>query len=399
VSLLAATPTIASAPVPNAAEQAAYQAAMNTAEPGLRANAMEAFVANYPASAMKIDALEQAMAARQANNEPAKVQEDAHKILALRPDNARAMAVEVELIRAKAVGPTTPQTKTYADDAAGEAEKGLKALTAWKPPAGAADADAASMRDQMTATFNGALAFRALLRGDYAAAKPYYQAALKADPTDMNNAYQYAVCLMQSDPVDPAGFWWAARAYDLAGTANAPSAQKAIEANAKARFVRYHGSDQGWDVLIAQAATQAEPPAGFAVKAAPSAAELAVLAAQGGSLADLSVIDWEFILAQRDASAANKVAADKVWKEIVDFQARGAQLKMPIKVIAVSATGLDGAIIPPNQQAGLADLHLKFAEAPKAPPKAGDMVSVVGVLTDYSTSPFAFQMEKAKIVP
>ena len=398
-TLLAATPGLASAPAPDPAEQTAYQSALNTAEPGLRADALEAFVAKYPSSAMKIDALEQAMAARQANNEPVKVQEDAHKILVLRPDNARAMAIDVELIRAKAIGPTTPQTKTYADDAAAEAERGLKALTTWKPPTGAADAEAASMRDQMTATFNGALGFRALLHGDYVAARPFYRAALKADPTNMNNAYQYAVCMMQSDPVDPAGFWWAARAFDLAETANAPAAKAAIEANAKARFMRYHGSDQGWDVLISQAATQTEPPPGFAVKPAPSAAELAVLAAQSGSLADLSVTDWEFILAQRDASPANQAAANKVWKEIVDFQGRGALLKMPIKVIAVSASGLDGAIIPPNQQAGLADLHLKFADPPKAAPKVGDMIAVVGVLTDYSTSPFAFTMDKAKVVP
>ena len=369
------------------------------AEPGPRAAAMEAFAAKYRSGALKIDALEQAMAARQANNEPGKVEDDANRILVLQPDNARALAIDVVLIRAKAVGPTTSQTKAFADDAAGRAERGLKALATWKPPSGAVDADVADMRSQMTAAFNGALGFRALIHGDYAAAKPFYQAALKADPADLNNTYQYAVCLMQSDPVDPAGFWWAARAYDLAQTSGATGAKTAIEANAKARFTRYHGTDQGLDVLISEAATETEPPAGFAVKSAPSPAELAVLAAQGGSLADLSVSDWEFILAQRDASPANQAAADKVWKEIVAFQARGAQLKLPIKVLAVSPGGLDGAILPANQEAGVPDLHLKFAEGAQASPKVGSMIAVVGVLTDYSTSPFAFSMDKASVAP
>jgi hypothetical protein len=398
-SALAISPATASAPQPNPAEDAAYQAALNMAEPGPRAAAMEAFAARYRSSAKKIDALEQAMASRQANNEPGKVEDDANRILVLQPDNARALAIDVVLVRAKAVGPTTPQTKTYADDAAARAERGLKALATWKPPAGATDVEATGMRDQMTASFNGALGFRALIHGDYAAAKPFYQAALKADPTDMNNTYQYAVSLMQSDPIDPAGFWWAARAFDLAESSGVTGAKTAIEANAKARFIRYHGSDEGWDVLIAQAATQTEPPAGFAVKGAPSAAELAVMAAQGGSLADLSMADWEFILAQRDASPANKAAADKVWKEIVAFQARGAQLKLPIKVLAVSSGGLDGAILAANQEAGVPDLHLKFTEAPPAAPKVGSMVSVVGVLADYSTNPFAFTMEKGSIAP
>ena len=390
------TPALASAPVPNTAEQTAYQAAVNMAEPGPRADAMEAFAAKYPASAQRIDALEQAMTARQINNEQDKVDQDARKILALQPDNARALAIDVVLIRAKAVGPTTPQTRTYADDAAVEADKGLKALVTWKPPAGAADTEVADMRNQMIADFNGALGFRALMHGDYAAAKPLYQAAIKADPTDLNNTYQYAVCLMQSDPVDPAGFWWAARAFNLAQT---PAAKSSIEANAKARFIRYHGSDQGWDVLVSQSAAQVDPPTGFAVKSAPSAADIAVMAAQGGSLSDLSLSDWEFILAQRDASPANKAAADKVWKEIVAFQARGAQLKLPIKVLAVSSGGLDGAILPANQEADIADLHLKFAEAPAAPPKAGSAILVTGVLSDYATNPFAFTMDKARIAP
>jgi hypothetical protein len=397
--MLSAGPALASAPAPKPAEDAAYQSAQNMAEPGPRAAAMEAFAAKYPSSARKIDALEQAMAARQTNNEPDKVDQDARKILSLQPGNARALAIDVVLIRAKAVGPTTPQTKSYADDAATDAEKGLKALGAWKPPAGAADAEVADMRNQMIAAFNGALGFRALTHGDYAAAKPFYQAALKADPTDMNNTYQYAVCLMQSDPVDPAGFWWAARALNLAQTSGATGAKTAIEANARARFVRYHGTDQGWDVLVSQAATQAAPPAGFAVKSAPSPAELAVLAAQGGSLADLSMSDWEFVLAQRDASPANQAAAAKVWKEIVEFQARGTQLKLPIKVLAVSSGGLDGAILAANQEAGVPDLHLKFAETPQAAPKVGSMISVVGVLTDYATTPFAFTMDKARIAP
>ena len=264
-------PALASAPVPDTAEQTAYQAAVNMAEPGPRASAMEAFAAKYTASAKRIDALEQAMAARQANNEPDKVDQDARKLLALEPDNARALAIEVVLIRAKAVGPTTPQTKTYADDAAVAADKGLKALAIWKPPAGAGDTEVANMRNEMIADFNGALGFRALMHGDYAAARPFYQAALKADPTDLNNTYQYAVCLMQSDPVDPAGFWWAARAFNLAPT---PAAKASIEANAKARFTRYHGSDQGWDVLVSQSAALVDPPVGFSVKHAPSAAEI-----------------------------------------------------------------------------------------------------------------------------
>ena len=74
-------------------------------------------------------------------------------------------------------------------------------------------------------------------------------------------------------------------------------------------------------------------------------------------------------------------------------------MKLPIKVLAVSSGGLEGAILPANREAGVPDLHLKFAEAPAAAPKVGSAVSVTGVLSDYSTNPFAFTMDKARIAP
>ena len=109
--------------------------------------------------------------------------------------------------------------------------------------------------------------------------------------------------------------------------------------------------------------------------------------------------DWAFILAQRDASPANKAAADKLWKEIVAFQARGAQLEAADQGAGGLARRSGRAILAANQQAGVPDLHLRFADAAQTPPKVGSMISVVGVMTDYSTSPFAFTMDKAAIAP
>ncbi len=52
------------------AEYNAYITALNTTDPAAKAAAMEAFVTQYPNSIVKIDALEQAMAAyQQANNQ------------------------------------------------------------------------------------------------------------------------------------------------------------------------------------------------------------------------------------------------------------------------------------------------------------------------------------------
>ena len=76
-----------------AAEYNDYIAALNLAAPAIKAGAMEAFVAKYPANVIKIDALEQAMAAYQRAGNTAKLEETANRILELKSDHVRALAI------------------------------------------------------------------------------------------------------------------------------------------------------------------------------------------------------------------------------------------------------------------------------------------------------------------
>ena len=84
------------------AEYNAYITALNTTDPAAKAQAMEAFVAQYPNSIVKIEALEQAMRSVPAgpNNQPAKVEQFARQILQMEPNNVRALAIVVFLERA-----------------------------------------------------------------------------------------------------------------------------------------------------------------------------------------------------------------------------------------------------------------------------------------------------------
>src|SRR5215813_14046187 len=87
----------------NPAEYDNYQAALNTREAAKRALAMEVFVAWYPNSILRNEALEHAMAAWTAAKEPAKADFIAGKLLQLDPDNLHALANRVYAGRAKAV--------------------------------------------------------------------------------------------------------------------------------------------------------------------------------------------------------------------------------------------------------------------------------------------------------
>ncbi|MFA5056724.1 MAG: hypothetical protein WC485_01305, partial [Opitutaceae bacterium] len=82
-------------------EYNAYIAALNTPDPAQKAAAMEAFIDRYPGSVVKVDALEQAMAAYQQAGRADNVEAVASRLLQLEPANIRALAVVAYLKRSR----------------------------------------------------------------------------------------------------------------------------------------------------------------------------------------------------------------------------------------------------------------------------------------------------------
>lgn len=245
--------------IKNATEYGAYARALNTADPVARAAAMEAFVTAYPASDVKIDALEEAMNAYRQANQPGNVETTAARILDLDPKNVHALAISVYLARQEAAPNDSAMLKAVGMLAA----RGLAALPGWKRPGGLSRADFAAQHVQMTDIFYGAQAFVALAGGDYADARTLYlkEKTLIANPLDV---YELALADLQQKPLDPTGFWYAAKAIVL-DRVNASADADKIETFARANYTRYHGSVDGWDAIVAGAAAQNVPPAGFTV--------------------------------------------------------------------------------------------------------------------------------------
>jgi len=147
-------------------------------------------------------------------------------------------------------------------------------------------------------------------------------------------------------------------------------------------------------VCLSAAAAHAQQP-----KTIPSPAEIAVSAVKDNDPADLSFSDYEFILSYRDASPANKEAADKVWAAIEAKQRNGAaKLKIPAMVIKAEASSLDVAVAEDNIEHRVADMRVTLAK-PAAPPAAGAAIYVIGTIADYTPKPFLFVMKSAEIAP
>jgi tetratricopeptide (TPR) repeat protein len=378
------------------AEYNAYIAAVNTQDPAAKGAAMEAFVSQYPGSVVKLDALEQAMAAYQQAGNQEKVLTMAKRILEINAGHVRALAIVAYIDRARATQGDAAALK----ESCVYGEKGLAALPAWQKPDGVSDSDFEKMRNQMSDIFNGVAGFCALQAKDYATARSSYLKSVQIDPGNMQDIYQLGIADMLMSPMDVTGFWYLAKAINIATAQNNAPAAQGIATYAKAQYRRYHGGEDGWDPFVAAVANQAAPPVAIsdAIKPRPTNCEIAADAVAKNKVDELSFSDWEFILAQRDCGPQGKDAADKVWQAIQGKEKGGqAMLRISVMVIAAAADSLDVAVTDENQQAKKADMHVAMQKPMLHAPAAGSMTDVVGVITSYTLAPFMFTMEKGAL--
>lgn len=389
-----AKPTPTPKVIKDPAEYNAYMTAVNVQDAGQRATAMDAFLNQYPNSIMKPEALDWALAGYQASGNQAKLQETANKILQLNPNSVNALAILTYFERAS--GDPAKAAKARQDG-----EKGLQELDKWTPSPDQSAADAKKMKDQMTVIFAGAAGYGALQAKDYPAAKDFYLKSVKIQPDNLQDVYQLGIASLESTPVDPLGFWYIAKAVNLSKGNDA--AVKQINAYGQSKYKKYHGGTDGWDQIVAAAATQTAPPADFAIKPAPTPAELACNVVQTNDPSTLSASDWEYVLQYRDAGPqCNKDAAEKVWQAIQakqkDDKGEEVKIKLPgVKVISSTADTLDVALTEDNQAANKADIHVVMEKPMTKPPAVGSMTDVIGVFSNYTPNPFMFTMEKGEL--
>lgn len=377
------------------AEYNAYMTAANTTDPAAKGAAMEAFLNQYPNSIVKLEALETARSAYQQAGNQAKMEEMAQKTLQVDPNNMPALAVVVYMEGTRIKDPTSG-AKARAD-----AERGLQQLANFKKPDDTSDADFEKLRTSMTNIFASTAAFGALQQKDYPAAQKFYEQTLKVDPNDIAHNYQMSIALLESNPLNPLGFWYGAKAI---GTAQAQSNQAAVNSMAPyitSRYKKYHGSLDDWNQRTATAASQTAPPADFvaSIKLAPTQCDLAAQAVPATGDIDLSFGDRELVLSCRDKTPANKTAADRVWQDLQTKQKNGeAKLKIPVKVVAVpDENSLEVALSEDNQEANKTDMKITMEKPMTKPPAVGANLEIIGVISDYTPDPFMFTMVKGEL--
>jgi len=367
------------------AEYNSYVNAIQQSNPAQKAQGLEAFLQTYPNSVMKEDALEQLMAAYQQAGDAQKTIDTANRILQVNPNNLRALALLAAYNRQIALqgGPQAAQSAQQAEQ---YGQKGLQALQNMQKPEGMSDADFVKLHNNFTAIFDGAVAFAALQKKDFATAQKDFREAVsdEAQP-DLVDVYQLATADLEAKPINPEGFWYIVKASQLA---QGPGQQQILEYGRK-KYIRYHGKEDGWSDVVSQAKASSSimPPAGFTVAAAPpppSPAEQAADLVKSKDPKQMSFAEWELVL-----SSGNQQAADTVWNALKD-----KAVKLGANVISATPSKIQLAGSQDDFDDKKADITLTM-EKPlpaKLVPAAGSLMEFQGTVSSYTPNPFLMTM-------
>ena len=363
------------------AEYNAYVGAVQQTDPAAKISGLEAFLTQYPNSVMKEDALELLMGTYQQANNQAKVIDAANRLLAANPNNARALVLLAYNERA---------AQKWAD-AKQHAERGLQALDKMPKADNVSEADFAKQKTQLAGLLNSVAGFSALQLKDYAEAQKYLRPAVEADPNNVENVYPLALAYLTATPADEVnGLFFIARAANLVTD---PKGKDSIVKFGHSRYAKYHGTDQGWDELLAQTKTTPLPPAGFTITqyVPPTPQQQAAELVKTKKPEEMSFAEWELVL-----SVGTQADQDTVWNVL-----KGKNLQMAeVAVISSSPTKLGLAASVDDIDQKRADIELTFPAAIPARmvPKEGDKINFEGTPVSYTPSPFVMVMEKGALL-
>ena len=371
------------------AEYNAYMGAQGQQDPAAMISGFEAFLTQYPNSVMKEDALDQLMSAYTKTNSQPKVLDTAQKLLQVNPCNLRALAFIAYTKRAQAEAGQNAQQNL--NEAGQSSEKGLQCLQTAPKPDGMKDEDFAKLKTQTSIIFNGAAGMAALQNKDNAKAQTFLRASVEGDPTNLRDVYPLALAYLNPGPgeKDVDGLFFIARAANLAQGAG----KDQITKFGKSKYNKYHGSEDGWNQLLTQAATTTLPPAGFNITqyVPPTPAEQAAELVKTKNIKEMSFAEWQLVL-----SEGTPEDAEKVWSTL-----KGKPLQMAAHIISIDSNKnlkLAGSSDDIDAKRADIDLTMSAAIPARQMPKPDTDFQFEGTPVSYVPKPFVMTMHDGALI-
>jgi tetratricopeptide (TPR) repeat protein len=375
----AATPAAGGQVQMDPAEYTDYDNAVNKqTTPATQAPALEAYLAKYPKSSVKADVLQRLMVDYSQIPDAGKAISTADQILQLDPNNLTADIVET-VFRAQ-------QGKL--DDAATYAQKGL----ATTKPDAVKQEDFDKQKNGAIPTFQSTIGNAALAKKDYPTAITAFKAELAAVPVaatqtvgvPLQDTYNLGQAYYASTPPDYVNCTF----YTTRAAQFAPDPYKTqFQQLAAYCYKKYHGGADGYDAVTAAAKANLNPPSDFTIKPAPTPADQAaalLASTKDEDLPKLALTDKEFVL-----QYAKPEDADKLFATVKE---KGEKITDATVITGSTADKLLLAVSDDAVQAKTADITLTMKTPLKAVPADLSKITVIGVWTSYTQSPFMITM-------
>jgi hypothetical protein len=238
-------------------EQKAYIAAVQQTDVRQRIKSLEAFLQAYPHTSKRENALILLMQSyftidRGLGLFAPQIMSTAEKLVRINPRQLQALVVLTVLHRSLAEAGN--KSVHNMSEAARYGRKGLAALPVAREP----EHMSPGTKDSDRAIFTAAIGIDALMNRNFDAAQKYLFSSVEDDRSDVRNVYQLAIAYLTAAPPDTDnGIFFLALASNLAGGS---ASQAFIVDYGRREYEKRHGSQAGWDDMVAATKLAKLPP-------------------------------------------------------------------------------------------------------------------------------------------
>ena len=384
------------------AEYDAYNAILQAKEPQQQVDLADKYLAAYPQSKLMEDVLARKLQSYQMLNNVPKLEETGAKLLEVNPKQLNALLLLSSLFP-QTFNAQDPGAEQKLNTAAERVKTGLEQLAVLPKPANMSDADFKKQKDLVEMQFHRTAGFIALQKKDDAQAEQELRKALEANPADAGGFLLLGQAYLSEKPIKyDQGFWAYAHALSITGPTALPAAAgQQIKDYIDKSYQGRHGSNEGLDALMAQAASAPFPSADFHIKTVEEVPPEPEPAPQPAPVAkrELSVKPEEltdFGVIEKYLQSGGQKADDTF--EIL----KGQSLPMPGKVVSATPAArpktIQLAIVPEvAAQDGKYDVELTLTAPYSKPIPKGTTIEFEGTVDSFRPKPFVLRMVDGKI--
>jgi len=314
-------------------------------------------------------------------NDGKNVVEEAKQILADDPKDFTALYYTMLFTQGLYAANQSPEILDGGEKAAKAILEGIDT-----PPAGVTAEQWAKLRPDIELLAHVNLGFVAMQRKNWDAAEAEFQKVLMMSPNNAQVDYWMGTVIASEKKIDklPAAMFYFARSATIQGqTALTPDAQKTALTYVQKQYKNFHGSDEGFNDLLAAAKANPAPPAGFAIKNANEIAQASAANEEEYNKAHPSEALWANL--KMTLTGAGGADYFMMMKGTMVPLLKGKVIKLEP---AVKPKTILLAMEDKSNNTTTADATLKFEMPLAGKVDEGTELTFEGVADSYTASPF-----------